>query len=597
MKFVWIIIFKITLLSSLLSQNNYTISGYITDNGTGESLIGANVFNEALPSQGATSNAYGFYSLTLPAGQYSIKTSYLGYQDQSFEIDLQSNSKRDFSLLEGVTINEIVISAEAEEKDKNVESTALGVIELPVEDIKKLPALFGEVDILKTIQLLPGVLSSGEGSAGFYVRGGGPDQNLVLLDEAVVYNTGHLLGFFSVFNSDAIKNTTLIKGSMPAQYGSRLSSVLDIQMKEGNNKTYSVEGGVGLVSSRLTVQGPIVKEKSSFIISGRRTYILDLAQPFINKTDFAGTNYYFYDFNAKVNHKLGEKDRLYLSGYFGRDIFVFNQEKRDFRFELPYGNATATLRWNHLFSEKLFFNFSGIYNAYDLEFDGGQDDFTFNVFSGIRDYNVKLDFDFFPNPKHNIKYGLNYTFHRLTPNIVSASNGEVDFKNDLNPKYAHETALYIQDDFKVNDRLSINTGLRAVAFTQVGPYTSSIDSTVYESGDPVITYTGLEPRISAKYTIAPSFSAKAAFNINNQFLHLASNSASTLPTDLWVPSTEIVRPQQATQWSLGLFKNFNDDVIESSIELYYKDLKNQIDYADDDVQDPGRDAELAFVKG
>jgi len=271
----------------------------------------------------------------------------------------------------------------------------MGTIEVPMAQIKKLPAIFGEVDLLKTIQLLPGVLSSGEGNAGFYVRGGGPDQNLVLLDEAVVYNSGHLLGFFSVFNADAIKNTSLIKGNMPAKYGGRLSSVLDIQMKDGNDQEYKAQGGIGLVSSRLTLEGPIVRNKSSFIISGRRTYIGDLAQPFLNDTDFKGSNYYFYDLNAKVNYRLSDKDRLYFSTYFGRDVFRFSQVQRDFRFNLPYGNATATARWNHLFSDKLFFNLSAIYNDYNFEFDGGQDQFEFNLQSGVKDWNLKADFEYF----------------------------------------------------------------------------------------------------------------------------------------------------------------------------------------------------------
>jgi len=398
----------------LLGQETYTLSGYIRDASNGETLIAANVINADNPAEGTTSNTYGFYSLTLPEGNYRIAFSYLGFKDQFFEVDLTKPTELNVEMSEGVMIDEVVISAEKEKRRNNVESTQMGTIELPVENIKKLPALFGEVDILKTIQLLPGVLSSGEGNAGFYVRGGGPDQNLVLLDEAVVYNSGHLLGFFSVFNADAIKNTTLIKGGMPANYGGRLSSVLDIQMKEGNDKKYAVEGGIGLISSRLTVQGPIVEDKSSFIISGRRTYILDLAQPALKGSDFEGTNYYFYDLNTKWNYRFSNKDRLYFSGYFGRDVFKFRQPTRDFFFDLPYGNKTGTLRWNHLFNDKMFMNLSAVYNDYQFEFDGGQDEFNFRVFSGVRDYNLKLDFDYYPNPMHNLKYGANYTYHKLT---------------------------------------------------------------------------------------------------------------------------------------------------------------------------------------
>lgn len=385
MKYFYILLFIITAVS-IQAQAKYTLSGYVRDGSTGETLIAANIINAENPIEGTTTNTYGFYSITLPEGNYKIAFSYLGFQDQFFELELTKDLELNVDMDEGVKMDEVLITADKETKRKNVESTQMGTIELPVENIKKLPAIFGEVDLLKAIQLLPGVLSSGEGNAGFYVRGGGPDQNLVLLDEAVVYNSGHLLGFFSVFNADAIKNTTLIKGGMPANYGGRLSSVLDIQMKEGNNKKYAVEGGIGLISSRLTIQGPLVNEKSSFIVSGRRTYILDLVQPALNGTDFAGTNYYFYDLNTKWNYRFSNKDRLYFSGYFGRDVFKFRQPDRDLFFDLPYGNKTGTLRWNHLFNDKLFFNLSAIYNDYNFQFDGGQEDFVFKVFSGVRDY-------------------------------------------------------------------------------------------------------------------------------------------------------------------------------------------------------------------
>ena len=580
-----------------IAQNQFTLSGYVKDAETGETLIAANVVNAENPAQGTTTNTYGFYSFTLPEGNYKISFSYLGFQDQTFEVDLSKNTELNVDLSEGVTIDEVVISAEKEARRNNVEGTQMGTLELPVENIKKLPAIFGEVDILKTIQLLPGVLSSGEGNAGFYVRCGGPDQNLVLLDEATVYNSGHMLGFFSVFNADAIKNTTLIKGGMPANYGGRLSSVLDIQMKEGNNKKYQVEGGIGLVSSRLTAQGPIVKDKSSFIISGRRTYVVDLAQPAIENTDFAGTNYYFYDLNTKVNYQFSNKDRVYFSGYFGRDVFKFRQPDRDFYFNLPYGNKTATLRWNHLFNDKMFFNLAAVYNDYQFETDGGQEDFVFRLFSGVQDYNLKLDFDYYPNPQHNFKYGVNYTYHKLTPNTASASNGEVDFNTEFLPKYANEIGIYALDDWKINSRLSINTGLRFSIFSQLGPYTSKITGEEFGSFEAAKTYTGWEPRVSFKYGLANSLSFKGGVTFTNQYLHLVSNSSSTLPTDIWVPSTEIVRPQSGIQYALGVFKNWLDDSYETSIEVYYKDLNNQIDYADTYVNDIGAEVEDDFVFG
>ncbi len=589
--------FFLIILPFLGNSQTFTLSGYIKDADTGETLIGANIFNVVNQSVGTSTNAYGFYSLSLTQGKYQLLISYLGYNDQYIDLDLNADQTLDIELSQGVVIEEITISAKEAEKDQNVQSTQMGKVELPMENIKKLPALLGEVDILKTLQLLPGVLSSGEGGSGFYVRGGGPDQNLVLLDEAVVYNTGHLLGFFSVFNADAIKNTTLIKGGMPARYGGRLSSVVDVQMRDGNNRYYQAEGGIGIISSRLTVQGPIQKEKSSFLVSGRRTYALDLAQPFLEGGTFEGTNYYFYDFNTKINFKLSKKDKIFLSGYFGRDVLNFRQPERDFSFDLPYGNTTATARWNHLFTDKLFMNLSLIYNDYQFAFKGGQEDFVFQVKSAVEDINLKLDFDYYPNPVHSVKYGVNTTYHKLTPNTASAMTSEVEFSSDFEPKYAQETGIYIQDDIKVNQQLSINGGLRFSIFNQLGPYTSKVDGQKYGRFETAQIYTGLEPRLSGKYTLTQDMSVKAAVTFTNQYVHLVTNSSSTLPTDIWVPSSEVIRPQSGIQYALGWFKNFDDAMWETSLEFYYKDLKNQIDYADNYVNDFGVEVEDAFVFG
>ena len=595
-RFLLLFLLPLSAGSGLFAQNNFTLSGYVKDQASGETLIGTNIYNKANTGQGTSSNIYGFYSLTLPEGKYTFVFSYLGYTDKEVEVDLSEDKRLTIELLEGITFEEVVVTAEA--KDENVQSTEMGTVDLSVESVKKLPALLGEVDILKTIQLLPGVSSSGEGNAGFYVRGGGPDQNLVLLDDAVVYNSGHMLGFFSVFNADAIKNTILVKGGMPANYGGRLSSVVDIQMKEGNNKHFGIEGGVGLISSRLTLQGPIVKEKSSFIVSARRTYVLDLIQPFLKGTNFEGTNYYFYDLNAKMNYQFSDKDRIYISTYFGRDILDFNSAERGFYFNMPYGNATATLRWNHLFSDKLFMNISAIYNDYDFSLGGGQADFSVDVFSGVRDYNAKIDFDYFPTVKHNVKFGANYTYHKLTPNIANAQAGDVDFSNDLDPKFAHESAVYVMDDFKVNERLSLNVGLRASMFTQVGPYTSKITpEKFYENLEPVKTYIGLEPRASFKYGVSAASSIKAGIAFTNQYVHLVSNSTGTLPTDVWVPSSEIIKPQKGIQYAIGYFQNLADNNYETSIEVYYKDMWNQIDYPDSYVNDPADEVEDVFVFG
>ncbi len=587
--------FLLVLLSSPMLAQKFTLSGYVEDANTGETLIGVNVFDQNNTIQGTTTNVYGFYSLTLPQGEYEIKFSYLGFQDVVKKIDLNKNITLNFSMSSGVTMEEVVVLGE--EKDKNVNSTEMGTVALPVDKIKKLPALLGEVDILKTLQLLPGVLSAGEGTAGFYVRGGGPDQNLVLLDEAVVYNSGHLLGFFSVFNADAIKNTTLIKGGIPANYGGRLSSVVDVQMKDGNNKKFGVTGGVGLIASRLTLEGPIKKEESSFIVSGRRTYAFEIARPAINKTDFAGTSYFFYDLNAKVNYKLSEKDRIFFSGYFGRDVLNYQSNLRDIRFNMPYGNTTATARWNHIFSEKLFLNTSLVYNDYEFSFEGGQSDFSVGLKSGVRDYNTKLDFEYYPNARNKIKFGLNYTYHRLTPNVTNATSGDIEFSNDLEPKYAHETAIYVLNDYKVSKKLSVNYGLRLSAFTQVGPFTSSISGETYDNLEPVKTYTGIEPRVFAKYTLDETSSLKGGVSVTNQYIHLVSNSNSTLPIDVWVPSSERVAPQRGVQYAIGYFKNLKNNDYETSIELYYKDLENQIDYGENYINDVAVEVEEEFVFG
>ena len=595
----YLILLSCILLSGIISvaQERFTVNGYIKDQNTGETLIGANIYNASNPTDGTTSNTYGFFALSLPEGSYQLIISYLGYEEQTIDIDLNDNFKIEIGLVKGLIMEEVVISAEEDQKAQNVEGTQMGTIDLPIDNVKLMPALFGEVDILKTLQLLPGVLSAGEGSAGFYVRGGGPDQNLVLLDEAVVYNSGHLLGFFSVFNSDAINNTTLIKGGIPARYGGRISSVVDVQMKEGNDQYYQVDGGIGLISSRLTVQGPIERKKASFLISARRTYIGDLAQPAINNTDFAGSNYFFYDLNGKINYQFSNSDRLFLSAYLGRDVLKFRQPDRDFFFDLPYGNNTATLRWNHIFGNKLFMNLSGIYNEYEFKFDGGQDQFLFKLFSGVRDYNAKIDFDYFPNPRHQVKFGMNYSYHKLTPNTASGGVNEGDFESELEPKYAHESAIYVQDEIKVTDKLRVNAGLRVSFFTHVGPYTSKLTGEEFGNLEPVESYRGFEPRINAKYSFGSGLSAKASVSFTKQYMHLVSNSTSTLPTDIWVPSTEIVKPQSGVQYALGIFKNFSNDAIETSLEVYYKDLDDQIDFSESYVDDLVSDVEENFVFG
>jgi hypothetical protein len=584
------------LVAFALLAQNFTLSGYIKDTKSGETLIGASVYNKENVSQGTVSNTYGFYSLTLPKGKYNFKISYIGYGERIIPIDLKENQKLNVELSDdGVLMQEVVVTAK--EEDKNVQSTEMGTVDIQMETIKKLPALMGEVDIMKALQLLPGVKSAGEGGVGFYVRGGGPDQNLILLDEATVYNSGHLLGFFSVFNSDAIKNTTLIKGGMPSNYGGRLSSVVDIQMKEGNDKTFGMEGGIGLIASRLTIQGPIQKEHSSFIVSARRTYALDLAQPYINTTNFAGTNYYFYDLNLKANHKFSEKDRLYFSAYLGRDVLNYKSNKRDISFSLPYGNSTATLRWNHLFSDKLFMNVATIYNDYNFEAGSSRETFSFKYISGIKDWNVKVDFDYFANTRHNVKFGVNYINHTFNPGVVTARSKEITFSNDKKSYQAHESAAYLQDEWKISPKFSVNAGLRVSSFTQVGEYKSLITNKLYKENEPVVTYWGFEPRLNMKYSVTKSSSIKLGVTRNNQYVHLVSNSNSTLPGDIWVPSTEFVKPQIAWQYATGYFQNLFNNEYEASVEVYYKDMKNQIDYREDYVPDASVNLESQFIFG
>lgn len=585
------------LVVMLHGQARHTVSGYVKDIESGETLIGANVFLENDASVGTVTNTYGFYSISLPEGEQRIAFSFLGYQTRVDTLTLRENTTLNVLLTQGIEMQEVVVSAIADEDDENVQSTSMGRVSLPIEQVKILPALLGEVDILKTLQLLPGVSSAGEGSAGFYVRGGGADQNLVLLDEAVVYNSGHFLGFFSVFNSDAIKNTTLIKGGIPAVYGGRLASVVDIQMKEGNNQNFQGEGGIGLISSRLTLEGPIVKNKCSFLISGRRTYGFDLAQPLVKQTDFAGTNYFFYDFNAKINYQFSQKDRVYLSGYFGRDVLTLAQPGRDFEFKLPYGNATTTLRWNHLFNDQLFFNLSAIYNDYQFKAGFKQEEFEFDVFSGVRDFTAKFDFDYFPSNEHQIKTGVHATHHRLTPNIITGSAGDEEFENTATAKYGNEYALYVQDDWKINPWFRVNLGLRGTMFQQTGPYTSGISGKTYNDGEVVKTYSSLEPRIFLNTTLNPNVAFKAGVTATTQYLHLVSNSSSTLPADVWVPSSELVKPQRGWQYAVGYFQNIRRNEFEASVEAYYKSLKDQIDYRESYVDNSVDQVENEFVFG
>lgn len=599
--FLWI---GCVLTLSGWAQNKFTINGYVRDSASGETVIGATVTVNDL-SRSVSTNQYGYYSLTLDSGDHDLTISHVSYQTKQYHAVLTANQKADFLLSsKSAAISEVVVYSRR--KDANVRNAQMGRIDLSINQIKNIPAFLGEVDILKTLQLLPGVRNAGEGNAGFYVRGGGPDQNLIMLDDAVVYNSGHLFGFFSIFNSDAIKNTSLIKGGMPAQYGGRLSSVLDIAMKDGNNQQFQAEGGIGLIASRLSLQGPIKKNKASYMISARRTYIDALVKPFIKETSsFYGSGYYFYDLNAKVNYTFSQKDRLYLSGYFGRDVFDFVNTKRSFKSNIPWGNSTATLRWNHVFGPKLFSNTTLVYNDYKFKFSAAQDNFEIALSSGIRDGNAKLDFDYYPLPFHKIKFGGQATYHKFIPNVVTGKQDSVVFSpSNESLKYALEKAVYVQDDWDVSNKIKLNYGIRWSSFTQIGPYTkyqrdanrNKLDSTVYKDFQQVKTYNGFEPRVTARYSIDDATAIKASISKNYQFIHLVSNAGSTLPTDLWVPSTFRVKPQLSWQYAAGLFKNFHNNQYETSVEFYYKDMKNQIEYKEGYT--PGlNDPEEEFVFG
>lgn len=581
-----IIFFVFFFLVQTAFGQNISISGYVKDSTTGETLIGATIKNKE-STIGTVTNAYGYFSLSMPANTTQIIVSYVGYISKTITVKGAKLSGLQIALLpQSREVKEVVISSER--MDKNVRSTEMSRIEISGEKLKSLPVIFGEPDVLKAITLMPGIKSGGEASTGFYVRGGGPDQNLILMDEAVVYNPSHLFGFLSVFNSDAVKGIEVIKGGMPANYGGRLSSILNVSMREGNNQNFKYSGGIGLISSRLTAEGPIQKGKSSFLISGRRTYIDVLAKPFI-PSDLAGNSYYFYDLNLKLNFILGEKDRLFVSGYFGRDILDFKSPtNRAVNFNLGWGNSTATVRWNHVFNQKLFSNTSIMFNRYELFNDFKFGAGGFSVRSGLADWSIKSDFTWFAHPKHMVKYGLNYTFHTFTPGIATGNIGSVVINESINKQYAHEYALYALDEFNVNHRWSLNYGLRAVAFQLVGPYTQqefdnntglpTDKTTSYKSGETIAFYPRLEPRLNVNYLINEVSSIKGSYTQTYQFLHLATTSGAQFPLDLWVPSSRLIKPQMARQYALGYFRNLKQNAYETSAEIYYKPMRNQIEF-------------------
>ncbi|MEY4904726.1 MAG: hypothetical protein RLZZ292_2541, partial [Bacteroidota bacterium] len=593
--FLSLLFLNIGLFAQNGTQKN-TLSGTIRDKNSGEELIGASVIVTDLQGVGAVSNEYGFYSLTLKSGLYNLKISYVGYQDLFQKMDLSKNQKLDINLSQGTEIQEVTIVAKKE--NENVTRAQMGVEKIEMKDVKTIPMLFGERDVLKTIQLLPGVKSAGEGNSGFYVRGGSADQNLILLDEAPVYNASHLLGFFSTFNSDAIKDATLIKGNSPAQYGGRLSSVLDMKMNEGNDKKYHVNGGIGLISSRLSVEGPIQNEKSSFLLAGRRTY----ADVFLQASDnFKDNTLYFYDFNAKANYRINASNRIFLSGYFGRDVLGFGSQ-----FGIDWGNKTGTLRWNHIVNQKLFSNTSLIYSDYNynIKISGGGN--TFNLNSEIKDLNFKQEFQWFPNTNNSWRFGINSIYHTIIPSRFTSSNADVVNSQNKDNRYGLENAAYINNTFTINSKLNLDYGLRLSAYSILGDglYNIYKGSTITDSvrlgkKEFGTTYFNLEPRLSLSYKVSENSSLKTAYGRNTQHLHLLSNSTTASPTDQWISNSYNIKPEIADQISLGYFQNFADNKLEFSIETYYKSMQNQVDYRNgaDINSAPDVESELLYGKG
>lgn len=563
-------------------SQKHTLSGYIRDSDTGESLIGATVYD--LKSKvGTVANAYGFYSLTLPSDSLELRVSFVGYTPELQKFYLSGNKKLDVSLIAGSLLEEVVVTAE-----ESIEALPLmSTVSIPISQLKQVPVLLGETDILKTIQLLPGIQAGNEGTSGVYVRGGGPDQNLILIDGVPVYNASHLFGFFSIFNADAINNVSVIKGGFPARYGGRLSSVIDISMKEGNNKKITGKGSIGLISSKFTLEGPIKSENTSFILSVRRTYIDLLTRPLIQASSDGDViaGYFFQDLNGKINHRFSDKDRVFLSFYGGNDKFYSRERYRNitrafseediYEAGLKWGNIISAARWNHLFSPKLFSNVTATFSRYNFDvFDNiemtragrngieAQSKEKIEYQSGIKDFALKADFDYLPVPNHNIKFGANAIRHEFTPGVFSFdSDVEADTTFGASRTVGLEYSGYIEDDFSIGPRLRFNVGMHASAF--------DVREEVFNS---------LQARISGRYLVGKNLSIKASYAEMVQFIHLLSNSGIGLPTDLWVSSTENVKPQEAWQAAIGAAKTLGD--FEISIESYYKEMDNLIEYVD-----------------
>jgi len=575
------LIFMLVMTSFVLGQDKFTVSGTISEASSGEGMIGAKVRVLDLQGVGAMTNEYGFYSVTLPSGTYKLEFSNFGFTSIVESIVLNSNLTINKELVEEVNeIEEVVITSKR--VDENVKSAQTGVDNLDMKQIAKVPVIFGEKDIIKTMQLRPGIKSGGDGSSGFFVRGGGADQNLILLDEAPVYNASHLLGFFSTFNSDAIKNATIYKGTAPAQYGGRLSSVLDIRMNEGSTKKYGVSGGLGLISSRLNIEGPIVKDKGSFLITGRRTYV-DMFLKLSSKENLRSSSLFFYDLNTKINYKVSEKDRIYLSGYFGRDKLGVAS------FGLTWGNVTGTARWNRIINSKLFSNTSFIASNYIYQIGIKSNGSEISINSTLQDYNLKQEFQYYPNSRSIIRFGVNSIHHSIIPGQIEAGEGSGANTILQRPKLSWENAAFVSNELIVTEKLSFIYGLRATAFSLLGNggkyFTYNQDGSLkatdtYSQNKIITTYYNLEPRFNTSYVYSKSASIKAGYARNVQNVHLIANTTGDNPTDIWIPSSVNIKPELSDIVSIGWFKNFKNNSYEFSTETYYKASQNQIDYRD-----------------
>lgn len=571
----------ITLLAFSQGYARVNVSGYVVDASTGEALIGVNV---AILESGAgtITNSYGYYSLTLEPGFYTLIFSYVGYDRETRPVRLGEDITIDVELKESLQeLEEVTIVAEA--ANSNITSLETGSTQLPIQKIRKIPALLGEVDVIKAIQLLPGVQVTSEGSSGFSVRGGTPDQNLILLDEAPVYNASHLLGFFSVFNNDAIKDVKLYKGDIPASSGGRLASLLDIRMKEGNNRQLTATGGIGTISSRLTLEGPVFSEKVSFLVAGRRTYA-DIFLPFARDTAVRDNSLYFFDLNGKLNYTINDKNRIFFSGYYGKDVFA-----NDFA-GLYFGNRTFSLRWNHLFSKRIFSNFTLVnsHYFYDLGTPEGQIPY-FNWLSFLEDYGIKGDFTWYTRPEHTFRFGFSSFLHVIRPGAIEARDQDDNVtQSELSSNLALESGLYFSGESRFGQNLAIRYGLRYSLFQNVGEATlytyddryEVTDSTYYAKGEFFHHYQGLEPRISLNYMFNEKNSIKTSYARTRQYLQMASNSTAGTPLDIWFPASPNIEPQLSDQISVGYFRNFMDNRFESSLEVYYKKMSNAIDFRD-----------------